>query len=261
MIPSSYELKWYDSVWLQRYYSAKDIIRSVAPEKLEDFMSAFKCLRTEPAFNVKAHSFADQTLQRMRNTVRGLNINLFEVHEIERFGRIVVHDHPEFTDLQSELVSLVSELAGEPVEPSYNFLSLYSSKGKLEPHLDAPSAKWTLDICIDQSEEWPIHLSQVIEWPEEPFLQGDGWAEKVINSPTLHFDTRILTPGNAILFSGSSQWHYRHDMPRSSGNSFCNLLFMHFIPAGTKDLVQPRNWADIFGVPELNGIPEVDKRI
>jgi hypothetical protein len=63
--------------------------------------------------------------------------------------------------MQRELVARVSDLVGEEVEPSYNFLSLYTRMGIFEPHLDAPSAKWTLDICIDQSEPWPIYFSQI----------------------------------------------------------------------------------------------------
>ena len=38
--------------------------------------------------------------------------------------------------------------------------------------------------------------------------------------------------------------------------AFCDLIFFHFIPAGTRDLVQPRNWARIFGVPELDELAE-----
>ena len=34
--------------------------------------------------------------------------------------------------------------------PAYNFLSLYTQLDICEPHMDAPKAKWTLNVCIEQ---------------------------------------------------------------------------------------------------------------
>ena len=31
-------------------------------------------------------------------------------------------------------------------------------------------------------------------------------------------------------------------------------LFFHFIPRGTAELVRPRNWARLFGIPELDQV-------
>ncbi len=41
------------------------------------------------------------------------------------------------------------------------------------PHMDAPDAMWTLDICLEQSEPWPISFSQPVDWPEN-FQVGRG---------------------------------------------------------------------------------------
>ena len=60
-----------------------------------------------------------------------------------------------------------------------------------------------------------------------------------------------MEPGQAILFSGSSQWHYRNAMPALSTKSSCDLLFLHFIPRGTRELLNPLNWARLFDIPEL----------
>ena len=59
-------------------------------------------------------------------------------------------------------MDLVSGLVGEAVEASYNFLSLYAGAASCAVHMDAPSAKWTLDICIDQSRLWTIEVSDVV---------------------------------------------------------------------------------------------------
>ncbi len=64
-------------------------------------------------------------------------------------------------------------------------------------------------------------------------------------------------PEQAAIFSGSSQWHYRNRMPPGPGRQFCELLFFHYVPAGTRDLVCPDKWAELFGAPELAGIVEV----
>ena len=60
-----------------------------------------------------------------------------------------------------------------------------------------------------------------------------------------------MDPGEAVVFGGSSQWHYRDPMPEATRTDFCTLLFFHFIPAGSAALSRPENWADIFEVPEL----------
>jgi hypothetical protein len=163
----------------------------------------------------------------------------------------VVHNHPYFTELQRSTTALVSELAGEPVEPIYNFLSLYSKFGVCPVHLDAPEAKWTLDICIEQTEPWPIHFSQIVPWPEELPYQGDDWQEQIKRAPELKFQSYTLHPGQALLFSGSSQWHYRDRLSTNGAQHSCKLLFFHFVPQGTLELSQPKNWPKLFALPEL----------
>ena len=65
-------------------------------------------------------------------------------------------------------------------------------------------------------------------------------------------------PGDAILFSGSSQWHYRDALPQGKAKGFCDLLFLHYIPKGTASIVRPANWAEHFGLPEIARIPGID---
>ena len=144
--------------------------------------------------------------------------------KIALYGR--KHDIAEFSTLQDSLVDQASEWAGEPLESSYNFLSLYTRMGVCNPHLDSPSAKWTLDLCIDQSEPWPIHLSQVVPWPDKNAQIGENWTSEIKEDRSLNFSASTLNPGDAILFSGSSQWHYRDALPRDGGKRYCDLLFM-----------------------------------
>ena len=251
------DLKWYDSVWLNKYLAAKDVIARVAPARLQDFVDSFDVLRTDPSFCVTdMPALVDvEALSKIKSIIRSIPMQTMELHEMKRFGRFVVHNHETFTEMQRELVGRVSDLVGEEVEPSYNFLCLYTRMGICEPHLDAPSAKWTLDICIDQNEPWPIHFSQIVPWPEERLPLGDDWLAAIKNAPHLKFQSKVLTPGNGIIFSGSSQWHYRDALPQGNNKGFCDLLFFHYIPKGTSDIVRREIGPGYSKFPNLAAFP------
>lgn len=244
---------WYDSGFLQRYEAAKRFLKVARPEALERFIEGFAPLRTSPDFRLVSLKdlFDAETFGKIRSIIATLPVETLEHHETAKFGRKVVHDHPYFSTLQASLVERVSELVGEPVEPGYNFLSLYSGTGICKPHMDEPEAKWTLDICIDQNIEWPIHFSQVVDWPSPP-TQDRPWSpEQVTADPALTFEAACLKPNEAVIFAGSSQWHYRDAIP-SSENSFCHLLFFHYHPKNCEPLVKSGAWAKHFDLPELD---------
>jgi hypothetical protein len=245
---------WYDSIWLSDYTRARAVIRKVKPQALKEFETAMRVFRTPRDFEVRKleRVFDDETMAKIRDVVSAIRPDELELHESKRFGRFILHDHIYFTTLQKELTGIVSDSVGELVEPSYNFLSLYVHLGVCPPHLDAPTAKYTLDLCINQSVPWPIHCSEVQEWPEWDSVQWpQNWEEQIKHSSSLRFNAYTLEPGKAIIFSGSSQWHYREPIPATNSRQFCDLLFFHFIPAGTAALARPQNWARIFSIPEL----------
>jgi hypothetical protein len=196
----------------------------------------------------------DDELANIRRCIRAMHPSDLELHEAHTFGRFVVHNHVNFAELHHRLTPIVSLAAAEEVEPSYNFLCLYGSMGACPPHLDAPNAKWTLDLCIDQGAAWPIHISHVNSWPDSAseLVTGPDWEHELKYSPQLRFTSYAMKPGQALVFSGSSQWHYREPIPAEEPCQFCDLLFFHFIPKGTAELVQPENWTRLFGVPELS---------
>jgi hypothetical protein len=243
---------WYDSIWLDRYVRARELIRRVRPEKLGEFERAFDRLKTRPDFHVQQFPrvFPEAVHEQIKQTIRSLRRAQLELHEIRPFGRFVVHDDPFFTELQQTTVDLVSQAVGEPVEPSYNFLSMYTRLGVCPVHMDAPEAKWTLDVCIDQSEPWPIQFSQVLPWPEDFTWEGDDWEQAIKTAPQHRFTSCVLEPGQAVVFSGSSQWHYRDAKPPGREH-FCHLLFFHFIPRGMRAVLRWQDWPGLFDIPEL----------
>ena len=131
-------------------------------------------------------------------------------------------------------------------------LSLWAKPGVLPLHLDSPKAKWTLDICIRQSVPWPIYISQVQEWPEDVKFHRNRWEQQI--RETVEFEEVILEPGEAVVFSGSSQWHYRNPLSSAGEDNFCHLVFFSFVPKGYAELCNPRSWADYFGIPEIKGM-------
>lgn len=249
---------WYDSVWLRRYSAAVEFIGHTHPEKLDTFVDALHPLRTRKDFKVRrfAGLLGERRLKEVRECVAAIPPSELERGEGQRFGRTVVHNHPPFTALQAELLPLVSEAVGEAVEISYNFLSLYSSAGVCEPHIDAPTAKWTLDICIENSIRWPLFVSQTIDWPESFPIGESDWREMVFCDTSLAFAAYEIAPGDGLVFSGSSQWHYRPALARTGGSDFCHLLFFHFLPAGMNEIAKPKNWPRLFGVQELAWVVE-----
>jgi hypothetical protein len=244
---------WYDSAWLAQYARAREIVRATRPDALAAFLEAFRVLRTRADFEPVhlQRPFGDGELAEIRAVVDSLTPASLELHEARTFRRFVVHDHEVFNRLQQRAVPLVSEAVGEPVEASYNFLSLYASRGVCPIHMDAPEAKWTLDLCVEQAVPWPIHLSAVQPWPETPAAEwaDPHWEERLKRSQP--FTSHSMREGEAIVFSGSSQWHYRDAMPARGPEDRCTLLFMHFIPAGTAELVDPANWERLLGIPGI----------
>lgn len=246
---------WYDSNWLSAYVLAKQLLQQSHPQEYAKFVEAMEPLRTRANFEaIKiARLFDTTTMSEIRDLIARLQQEQLEKHEFFQFGRFVVRDLDYFVELQAWLTPLVSDLVGEVVEPSYNFLSLYNNLGVCKVHMDAPSAKYTLDVCIEQSHPWPIYFSQVRCWPED-FNNRSDWEIAIVADSQNNFTAHNLEPGEAVIFSGSSQWHYRQRIPQQLERNFCHLIFFHFIPAGMSEILHPKNWGTIFNIPEFEDL-------
>jgi hypothetical protein len=119
--------------------------------------------------------------------------------------------------------------------------------------MDQPISMYTLDYCIEQDVEWPIFFSPLVDWPTLEQQQAAS-ARGMLHDPDLPYTPYVLQPDSALLFCGSSQWHYREAM---TAGSFCNLLFLHYFPAGCEDLVRPEGWARHFALPELEALVDL----
>lgn len=233
--------------------TAREHIANEQPQKLKEFVDAFDVFRTRPDYAIKhlPRLFGDEVISELKKLISKLEFGDKTVDELVSFGRFVEWNLPYVASLQEQIADEVGKHVGEPVEPCYNFLSLYKELGVCQPHMDAPFAKWTVDLCIEQSAVWPIHFSQIVPWPEDWQYPGTDWESTIKNDPANVFQSFTMQEGEALIFSGSSQWHYRNAIERVQETNFCHLLFLHYIPAGTRALTRPVNWKEIFDIPEL----------
>jgi hypothetical protein len=222
----------------------KEHLRENAPEKLAEFEAMIEPLKTRPDFEpiVLKDFMSEEFLEKAKDLIRNLPQERKEGHEMFQFGRTVVHSDPLFNEYQAAITDRVSELVGEEVEPSYNFLSLYYNMGVCEVHMDAPEAKYTVDLLIEQTVDWPIHISNWQPWPEDLIGIGDDWEDKIRNDPNIQFKSYSMEPRGGVIFSGSNSWHYRDAIFDVKKKHHCYLIFFHFIPKGTKEFVYRRNW-------------------
>lgn len=244
---------WYDSVWIQIYAAVGAYLSVNEPKKLKLFEELIAPLRTDPNFqDITLKQFLSKDrLQELRTEISNTRQAEMDSSEFFSFGRHRIQDAKLFTDLQVELVEEVSSIVGEEVEPSYNFLSLYHNFGECPLHMDSPEAKWTVDICIEQSIEWPIHFSKVTEWPTH--LVKEYVSEQEYDAiMELPFCDHVLHEGDAVVFSGSSQWHYRKPIPKVSAENFCHLIFLHYIPVGSRAAIDPKQWAAHLNEPAID---------
>lgn len=243
------QLRWYDSHFLRRLAVATRYLEAVRPDALPAFLASFSALQPREGFReiliddvfdaaTRDEIIAVSRAARPEQTER-------QASENKEFGRQVLWNIPFFLELQERLRPLVSEIAGRPLVSSYNFLSLYGSEGKCDLHMDHVEAMYTFDYCIEQDAVWPIYVSRVVDWPTTGMNFDPSLATA---DPDLDFREHALEPNRALLFNGSSQWHYRN--PKTQGG-FCNLLFFHYYPEGCEALVDPARWAEHSGIAEL----------
>lgn len=159
-----------------------------------------------------------------RLPVLGLGVPL--AHDPEQFNRRYAHNPPVLVDLHRQLTDYASDLFGEPLKPSYAFLSLYNAGGRCPLHIDRPQCYRTIDYLVRQTNDpWPLRIG--------PMLSDDerDEAQAIVDPTPAQVASRwtevLLEPNDAACYSGTHQWHYR---PTASTGK-ADLAFFHFVPA------------------------------
>jgi len=157
--------------------------------------------------------FSEETFQKLKEHVShvrrvydapGLPYHDCNESEGKRFNRFYFHNLPMLVELHHspDLIQLASNVFGQPLKPSYVFLSMYGPEGICPPHTDRPQCKFTIDLQINSDGDWPIFIEEV------PYLLKDG---------------------ESLCYSGTDQRHYRNTM-RDTKATKVDLAFFHWVP-------------------------------
>ena len=106
------------------------------------------------------------------------------------------------------------------IVPSYWKWAKYSplfSTPKLPPHIDINACTYTIDLQLLGNVEWEIYIEG------KPYLMRDG---------------------DALLYMGSDQLHWRPKYPSDSIKSYLEMCFFHF--------VEPGHWYHTKGQKHIN---------
>jgi hypothetical protein len=148
------------------------------------------------------------------------------------FVRRYAHNVPYFVNIHRQLTEFASEQFGEPLKPSYSFLSMYDDNGICPLHIDRPQCYRTIDYLIqqDQAEPWPIRIGEAMTDEQRQALDESGAGhpqteEEIAERIAAETWTEVLLePNDAVLYSGTHQWHYRPERLRGRAD----LVFFHF---------------------------------
>jgi hypothetical protein len=123
-----------------------------------------------------------------------------------RFNRWFWHNLPLLRKFHHDpkFIAMASKICGQPLKPSYCFLSMYTADGVCPPHTDRPQCQFTVDLQVSSDGSWPIYVE------DKP---------------------HVLADGEALVYSGTGQEHYRKPM-KEDGKSCTrmDLAFFHFVP-------------------------------
>ena len=152
------------------------------------------------------HPFHVAALRRyFRNRVRMQSIPLGDRQSARRYA---VHNEPVARFFHHQIASVLSEVAGEELKPSYVYFASYMGGAELEKHTDREQCDFSITFCLDYSPEpglatsWPIQLETRTGTMKVYQALGDGLAYRGTQLP--HFRD-ILPDGQT---STSIFFHY-----------------------------------------------------
>lgn len=162
---------------------------------------------------VKISQLLDSEYARhMMLTYYGRNDHMHERHpDMEGIKRTSVNNMPLMRLIHQSTEKLVNSLVPEKVKTSYSFCAAYEPGSNLPAHTDRPQCVYNISLMLGSA---PFRAS-LSGWPL--FIKR---GEKVGTVP--------LEVGDAVLYSGTRDLHWRDIMPRGLG--LVLGVFFHFVP-------------------------------
>ena len=140
---------------------------------------------------------------------RRIRTGAFPLGDDQSVLRHIAYNEPVARFFHQQLAGLMSQVAGEPVKPSYCYFASYQGGAVLEKHTDREQCEFSITFCVDYTPEpeaqteWPIHL-------DTP--RGVVTVYQAI--------------GDALFYRGCRVPHYRKRLRRDATSS---SIFFHYV--------------------------------
>lgn len=135
------------------------------------------------------HPFHVAALRRYyRRQIRAGKIQLGDQQSSRRY---IAHNEPVARFFHQQLTSVLAQLAGKGLKPSYVYFASYVSGAELKKHTDREQCEYSITFCLDFSPEpqlatsWPISLQTSAGTLKVFQAVGDGLAYRGTQLP--HF--------------------------------------------------------------------------
>ncbi len=152
-------------------------------------------------------------LASLRHYYRNLiNTGAFRPGEGEYSSRLWMHNEVTTRFFHHQLSSVVSDITGEPAQPSYAYVCAYLGGAELPKHTDREQCEFTISLCIDFI-------------PEPPGVTGWPLYLETKNGPVAIQQAL----GDGLLFLGRELPHYRQPLPLGCT---ATSVFFHFVRRG-----------------------------
>jgi alkylated DNA repair dioxygenase AlkB len=125
--------------------------------------------------------------------------------------RVAQHNEPMARFFHQPLNDLINRFTPAATKPSYCFAAHYQAGAELKRHTDRPQCVWNLSFAIDSTPA----TDATNAWPL--YIESRGQAHEI-----------RLGPGDAVLYSGTHNPHWREPQPDGHVST---LVFYHFVPA------------------------------
>jgi hypothetical protein len=103
--------------------------------------------------------------------------------------RYAIHNDPVARFFHHQIAPTLSEVAGQPLKPSYVYMSSYLGGAALKKHTDREQCEFSITLCLDYSPEpvlatpWPIRLETPAGTVTVYQALGDGLAYRGTRLP------------------------------------------------------------------------------
>jgi len=134
------------------------------------------------------------------------------IPDMEGIKRTSCNNMPLMRLLHMLTEKLVTNITGESLKASYSFTSAYESGSNLPAHRDRPQCVYNISLMLGGSPTW-VPLTS---WPL--YIQYGN-----VTTPV------ALGEGDAVLYSGTRDLHWREVMPKDLALALG--VFLHYVPA------------------------------